>query len=85
VCKAFVCVTITMTCRETSKLLEALNMDFSGKLASGTNIVVADYCVKLLFLLRGKNINWADSTQLVPPLHITIRGMFVLKMIKINR
>ena len=27
----FVCVTITMTRRETSKLLEALNMDFSGK------------------------------------------------------
>ena len=74
-CKAFVCVTITVTCRETSKLLEVLNMDFSGKVASGTNIVAADYCVKLLFLLRGKNINWADSTQLVLPLHITVCEM----------
>ena len=71
-CKAFVCVTITMT---RSKLLEVLNMDFSGKVASGTNIVAADYCVKLLFLLRGKNINWADSTQLVLPLHITVCEM----------
>ena len=50
-CKAFVCVTITMT---RSKLLEVLNMDFSGKVASGTDIVVAAYCVELLFFASGK-------------------------------